>query len=127
MSDMAEYTDVTVDLTCDNNAFIESGNPTTNYGNPTFLEIGFLTTSPARRRSLVHFPQLSIPADVDEIISAIVYLYEWNHFSGTPDEVWCDLLLSEKAWEETGGQGVTWNYPWGTPGGDFGSNPWLLL
>ena len=123
---MAEYTDVVVSVNSDNDSTIDDGAPTTNYGSSVNLlatTIPFPSPPPPDqiRRFVIHFPDVVIPSDVDEIISGNIRIYLANFISAIGRvETWVEIYETLKVWLENT---VTWNFPWVTPGGDFGSNP----
>jgi uncharacterized repeat protein (TIGR01451 family) len=95
----------------DRDSTIESGNPATNYGADPEIYI-----DPAGIRGLFRFNLGSIPP-ASTIVSAVLTVDVSNAQSGQTVSVY----RATTNWAEPN---VTWNFPWGTPGGDYNATPW---
>jgi hypothetical protein len=131
---MAEYTDVTVEEIAEIDSMLNSESPTTNYGTLTPIKTGTrnIGSGLITRRGIWKWDEtnLTVPSNVDEIVSAVLKLY--NAGLSSIDDRWIDLhLVSDgKDWVESE---VTWDrrfidfgpldVDWSTAGGDFESDP----
>lgn len=120
---MAEYTDVTVDVVVDIDTYIYSRTPNSNYGNNPSMTVG--GDSPDHIRRILMWwdvSGVSIPSDIDELISCVIQAY----VKQDEEDRWHDVHFLQKPWKEIE---ATWinrltspdNQPWATPGGDFDS------
>jgi RHS repeat-associated protein len=97
-------------------AMVDSGAPTTNYGGITGLYAG--TTASAKRRSLLKFDISSLPAGT-QVDSAQLKLYFDQSFETNANAVQLEARLGASAWTEST---VNWNSTVNTTLGSLGYN-----
>jgi len=90
-------------------AFIRASSPSSNFG--ALPEIEVRPDNGANRRGLVRFDLSAIPPG-STVIKATLYIFEKD--KKLDQTTYLYRLTSP--WSEAS---VTWNTPWGTPGGDF--------
>jgi len=115
-------------LTCQITAdtYIDSSNPTRNYGSSGSDKV-VISSTPCR--TLFDLPSALWSYSPSDIVSATVSFYVWNDSTGNYNVSLCPLTTAFQPGTGNGtspANGATWNTydgtnPWTTPGGDFDS------